>query len=129
MPFLTDLDVRLIDPLAHSGRGEWMLLAPLIFKDDFDATWTVPAGFHSDGASVPRVPIAFWLDGCTAHAPAVLHDWAIRTQACSRGYADELFKQAMESLGMPPSRIRRMYNAVRAHTCNLAARANPWRED
>lgn len=126
MPFLSDLDVRLVDPLAHSGRGEWMLLAPLIFKDNSDVIWTVPTGFFTDFASVPRVPVAFWLTGCTAHAPAVLHDWAIRAEVCPREYADTLFLQAMESVDMPPTRVRRMYNAVRAYTEQLAKRSTPW---
>jgi hypothetical protein len=114
--FRTTLDVRLVDHNAHSGRGEWMLLADLVFEDADGRVWTVPAGFRTDFASVPRVPIAFLLAGCTAHAPAALHDWACSTKPCPRSYADELFRQAMESVGMPPERVRIMYNAVRAYT-------------
>lgn len=126
MPFTTPLRAELIDHLAASGRGIWRLIDPLVFEDEYGMSWTVPAGFESDFASVPRAPIAFWLDGGTAHAPAALHDWAIRSASTSRVYADDLFRQAMESLNIPPGRVRRMYNAVRAHTENLARRQNPW---
>jgi len=126
MPFRTPLKVELIDPLAHDGQGEWALLAPLEYVTNAGVLYVVMPNFRTDFASVPRVPIAYLLTGNTAHAPAALHDWLIREHVVPREEADAIFREAMESIGMPPSRIRRMYNAVRAHTENLAKRANPW---
>jgi hypothetical protein len=126
MPFLTPLRVELVDPLAHDGQGEWALLAPLMYEDKHGDMWTVPVGFATDFASVPRAPFAYWLYGNRAHAPAVLHDWACRTEVCPRERADELFLEAMESIGMKPSHVGAMYRAVAGHTRNLAARLNPW---
>lgn len=128
MPFVSDLDSRLIDDLANDGRGSHKLLAPLIFIDKEGIEYVVPTGYITDFASVPRVPIAFLLDGGTAHRPSTLHDYLITSHLVSRERADELFREAMESLNMPPSRVRRMYNAVRAFTCQLTQRVNPWRE-
>jgi len=128
--FRTSLQVELIDPLAHKGQGLWRLLHPLVFEDDYGAVWTAPVDFESDFASVPRLPFVYAWAGNSAHGPSVIHDWAIRTKACSREYADELFRQAMESIGMPKWRIAIMYQAVCAETRNIAARLNPWaRED
>jgi hypothetical protein len=124
--FLTPLMVELIDHIANNGQGEWYLIAPLTFIDKEQTRWTVPVGFTTDFASVPRVPFAFWIYGCRAHAPAVLHDWACRTNACPREKADELFLEAMESTGMKPSHAGAMYRAVAGHTRNLAAKLNPW---
>lgn len=127
MSFRTSLQVELIDPLAHKGQGLWRLLQPLVFEDTYGGVWTVPADFESDFASVPRIPFIFAWAGNTAHGPAVLHDWAIRTEACAREYADDLFRQAMESINMPHWRIALMYQAVAAETRNIACRLNPWK--
>jgi hypothetical protein len=126
MPFLTPLKVELVDHLAHDGQGEWALLEPLEYRTNAGVLYVVMPNFRTDFATVYRVPIAYLLTGNTAHAPAALHDWLLRHEAIPREEADLIFREAMESIGMPPSRIRRMYNAVRAHTENLAKRANPW---
>lgn len=116
----------MIDPLANNGQGEWSLLSPLVFVDDYAQEWVVPVGFTTDFASVPRAPIGYALVGNTAHAPAVLHDWVIRHNATSREYADDLFRQAMHAIGMPKWRIAIMYQAVAGYTRQLLNRINPW---
>jgi hypothetical protein len=126
MPFTTPLRIELIDPVANEGQGQWCLIDPLIYVSEEGTEYVVDTGFSSDLASTPRAPFAYWLYGNRAHAPAVLHDWAIRTEACPRERADELFLEAMESIGMKPSHAGAMYRAVAGHTRNLAARLNPW---
>jgi len=120
--FRTSLQVELIDPLAHKGQGLWRLIQPLIFEDDAGTYWSVPADFETDFASVPRVPFVYAAVGNTAHAPSALHDWAIRSKVCPRPHADELFRQAMESIGMPRWRVGMMFRAVSAETRNLEQR-------
>lgn len=52
------------------------LTAPLVYESDIlKCIITVPVGFQSDGASVPRVPIAYILFGGRAHHESVLHDY------------------------------------------------------
>jgi hypothetical protein len=126
MPFRTPLRVELVDHLAHDGQGEWAVLEPLEYVTNAGVLYVVLPFFRTDFASVPRAPFVYLLAGNTAHAPAALHDWLIRNEPIEREEADAIFREAMESIGMPPSRIRRMYNAVRAHTENIAKRANPW---
>lgn len=124
--FITRLRVELVDPLANAGQGEWELLSDLVYRSRDGRLWTVPTGFRTDFASVPRLPFAYAWAGNTAHGPAALHDWACRTMACPRPRADDLFAEAMESIGMPKWRIGLMYRAVSAYTRALAARINPW---
>jgi hypothetical protein len=76
---------------------------------------TVPAGFTTDFASVPRVPFAYWLFGNVTHKPAVIHDYlyTIGGTQRQREYADNVFFHAM--LADKESRIKAsaMFRAVR----------------
>lgn len=126
--FHNRLRAELIDHLANDGQGEWELLSALAFEDKDGTLWIVPAGFTTDFSSVPRLPIVYLRYGNRAHAPAAVHDWAIRTKACSREYADQLFLQAMESIEMEDKHSGPMFRAVSAETRNIAARDNPWSE-
>lgn len=126
MPFVTSLRVELIDHLTNDGQGTWLLMSPLKYVATNGIEYVIPEGFATDFASVPRIPLAYLLAGCTAHAPAVLHDWLIRSNYCKREEADLLFREAMESIDMPNWRINIMYNAVRGETQNIANRNLTW---
>lgn len=73
----------------------------------------VPAGFVTDFASVPRVPVAFLVAGDIAIAPAALHDWLYTVQVCERALADAVFLEAMESAKVNWLKRKLMYRAVR----------------
>ena len=103
--FLTDLQAKMLPD------GQIRLLTPLIWQTDTD-TITVPRGFISDGASVPR---AFWwfcppLRGPHARA-AVLHDHLCVVGKDQRR-ADRIFLEALESCGVGWFRRRVMFRAV-----------------
>lgn len=104
---LTSLDVRYID-----GRN-WMLLAPLIALVDGEKLIRVPDSFVTDFASVPRIPLAFWLFGNIGHRAAVVHDWLYSTGEVSREYADEVLKALLEEEGAGTIRANAMYAGVR----------------
>lgn len=94
--------------------SHWRLLEE--FKYDSDvagARIIVPAGFVTDFASVPRVPIAFWLVGDTAHAAAVVHDWLYTTGIFPKETADGVLYEAMRVSGMPAWRCRLIYWGVK----------------
>lgn len=77
--------------------------------------YTVPAGFLTDLASIPR-PLWTLLGhpaGRYAQA-AVLHDWLLEVAAVPRARADSIFLEAMEVLGVPRLQRRLMYLGVRA---------------
>uniref|UniRef100_A0A6M3IV19 DUF1353 domain-containing protein n=1 Tax=viral metagenome TaxID=1070528 RepID=A0A6M3IV19_9ZZZZ len=77
---------------------------------------TVQAGFETDLASVPRLPITYWLWGGRAHREGVLHDYLYRVDSIpvvKRSVADKVFLEAMKSRGKP-RRVRwPMYLGVR----------------
>lgn len=90
--YLTELDVRVVP-------AGWMLLLPFEAKlhaDDGTQEWlVVPAGFTTDGASVPRLPGAYLLFGGRARKAATLHDYCYERQR-DRAQADAIFLAAME---------------------------------
>ncbi|MGL4477376.1 MAG: DUF1353 domain-containing protein [Aeromonas veronii] len=114
--FQTALKVRLLDDTANAGAGQWALLAPLSYLADDGLLFSVPIGYRTDYASVPRFPGAYWLTGNTAHRPAVLHDWLISERIVPREAADDLFLEAMLSVGVPRWRALLMFAAVRGYT-------------
>lgn len=76
------------------------LTIPLTYKSDLlNCTFSVPAGFQSDRASVPRVPIIWMLFGDRAHREAVLHDYLYRVDSdpiVTRKQADDVFFESMQ---------------------------------
>jgi hypothetical protein len=105
--FLTALEVRKL------GTRDWVLLAPLQYRSALvDDVITVPTGFITDFASVPRAPLAYWLTGNTGHHAAVVHDYLYRTGRYTRHTCDEIFSEALTACGEPPWRVRLMYQGV-----------------
>ncbi|KJS41173.1 MAG: hypothetical protein VR70_05335 [Rhodospirillaceae bacterium BRH_c57] len=98
--------------LVHVGGEAWEVV------DDYRCTWlggkvTVPAGFLTDLASVPRlfqavVPVVGDQNGA-----ATVHDWCYHSQTMSRAEADSLFLAGMEAAGVGWARRWAMYGAVR----------------
>lgn len=113
--FVTDLSVRLVDDIENEGRGKWELCLPLIYESDIAGkTLTVPLGFKTDFASVPRLPVAYLLAGDTAHESAVVHDFLYTSGDFSRATADDVLLEAMAVTGIPAWRRYTIYYAVRA---------------
>lgn len=96
------------------GDNPYLLSEEYTFRTK-QSTWTVPAGYRYDGASVPRIPFVYARYGNTAHEAACLHDYLYEFQPCARKQADKAFLETMERFGNPPSRTQRrvMYMAVR----------------
>lgn len=87
----------------------------------------IPAGFHSDGMSVPRILWALmpaW--GDTGTRAAILHDWLLELAEPlqkddlplyrkKRAEADRQFYEALIALGVEKWRARLCYLGVRAY--------------
>lgn len=112
--FLTRLRVEQV------ARRRWILTGPLAYSSALlQATITVPAEFVTDFASTPHTPLAWWIAGGRANAPAVIHDWLYQTQPAglTRGEADAVLDEAMGADQIDPvGAITRglIYWAVRA---------------
>ena len=95
--FLTPL---VLSSVSSQGRGTWRVRAPLIYQSDLlRAPVTVPEDFVTDLASVPRLPVAYFLVGGIAHRAAVVHDWFYTSHEVSRAVADKILKEAAEADG------------------------------
>ena len=108
--FLTEMDVRCIDD------GAWILVSDRCYESDLLGLITVPAGFQTDFASVPRVPVFYMMFGDRAHRESVLHDFLYRLDAvppATRSQADDVFLEAMKERGKGFFVRRIMYWGVR----------------
>lgn len=104
--FLTKLRTEDVD----DGTG--VLTDPLVALLDDEVRITVPRGFKTDYASVPRIPLAYLLAGGIARRASVLHDYLYAKQV-DREWADNVFLGAMEADGVAWWRRKLMYQAVR----------------
>jgi hypothetical protein len=106
----------------------WRVLEAFEYDSDvLHARLILPAGFETDFASVPRVPVAYWLFGDTAHAAAVVHDYLYTTGLFPKATADSVFFEAMKASGVPFWRRWWMYEGV--HLLGGAAWTKHRKED
>lgn len=74
----------------------------------------VPGGFHTDLASVPRLPVVYLMVGGRGDEAAVIHDFLYTEQPCTRKQADEVFYEALLTMGVPRWQAWMMWCGVRA---------------
>jgi len=107
--------VKLSEP-SGLGRARWRTQSDLVYMADDKTVFIVPAGYVTDLASVPRLPLMYLFTGDTAHMSAVLHDYL-----CTDYYPDDMtwsraadiFLEAMQVEGVTGWRRWMMYWAVR----------------
>ena len=96
------MEAHFLTPIrAEKLTGKrWKLTDRLVYYSALlDATICAPAKFVTDFASVPRLPIAYWLFGGKADSPAGIHDLLYRWPFVSRIMADRVFNEAMREEG------------------------------
>lgn len=109
--FLTKLRMENAD---DQDDGEWVLTSALVYQSDVaKRTFVVPPGFKTNLASVPRLPIIFWLTGDTSSEAAALHDSLYSTREVTRAVADAVLREASEVTGVPAWRRWMMWAGVR----------------
>jgi len=106
--FPAPLRVELLD-----DRKSWRLLESFVFLDPEVGPIVVPAGFVTDYASVPRLPLTYTLFGPYGHAAAVIHDYLYATGLYPREVADRVFHRALRASGIARWRAGLMYAGVR----------------
>ena len=108
--FVTELHVRLLDD------GRWILVEPFSYEIGDKGSGiliSVPAGFVTDFASVPRI-LRWLIDTVGTHGKAaVLHDYLYSRGVPTRLIADAVFLEAMGVLGVPCLRRWLMFHGVR----------------
>lgn len=99
---------------VSDGDAMWILTEPLVYESvTLGRVLTVPAGFKTDLASVPRVPILYTLAGGTSDEAAVVHDYLYTVKIVPRGTCDDVFKEASRVTGVPAWRRNLMWIGVR----------------
>lgn len=113
-----------------ADNQQWMLVDDLVYiLGQTRVAVTVPKGFVTDFASIPR---AFWSFGLSPNGKysraAIVHDYLYWTQSCSRLEADNILVIAMKESLVPEATRNTIYSGVRigggaAWDGNAAARA------
>ncbi|WP_462389432.1 DUF1353 domain-containing protein [Acidovorax sp. Q11] len=125
MKFTTALQLERLEDTSRDGRGTWRLLGRLGYSSDLIGQVDVPQGFVTDLASVPRLPVAYFLAGGLAHAAAVVHDWLYTTHQVERATADAVFREACQACGVSAWRAWVMWLGVRAGGASSWAATGP----
>lgn len=105
--------------LEMLGHYKWRVYEPFEFylSDDNSDIISVPAGFITDLATIPRI---FWSlmppDGKYAKA-AIIHDYLYDNAFRTKYEADRIFLDGMTVLGVPKWKRVIMYWAVRLFGC------------
>lgn len=109
--FLDELDVRLI----NDELNLWVLDKNFRYKSDLlgGAIITVPAGFRTNFASVPRIPFAYLMFGGVANKAAVIHDYLYSTVKLNRAKCDAILREASKVSGVSWFRRNAMWLGVR----------------
>lgn len=108
--FRTPLRVEETDEFG----GIWTLLEPLRYYSDLlKRDITVPQGFQTDFASVPRLLGIYDLEGGKCNKAAVVHDWLYSTQCVDRATADAVLREAILASGYSAFTAGVFYAAVR----------------
>lgn len=94
--------------------GQWRLTQPLAYESEVaKLIITVPIGFRTDLASVPRLPVIYLLAGGTSNEAAVVHDYLYTVQLVPRSMADAVLREASAVTGVPAWRRWLMWAGVR----------------
>jgi hypothetical protein len=101
-----------VQPFA--SHDQFILLDDLTYSvGNSNVVLTVPSGFVTDYASIPR---GFWGIASphdTYSDAAVVHDYLYWTQSCTRRQADNIFYIAMKEASVNPIRRWFIYRTVR----------------
>ena len=99
----------------RDGSRTFRLTAP--FRYDSRIGWlTVPAGFLTDGASIPRIFWSIFSPTGSYFEAALIHDYLYSNVSAwhiDRAKADEIFLDAMEEIGVGWLTRKTIYRAVR----------------
>jgi len=112
--------VFISEPRLHpvGSKGDWALDSDFFVRiendagDDAPVNIKVPAGFATDLASVPRLPVVHWLFAGRARRAAILHDWLYELRY-PRKWADRVFRAAMQAEGVGAINRWAMWAGVR----------------
>lgn len=92
----------------------WKLRQPLVYEDPSGHEHIVPAGFETDGASVPWFLRSFTYSRERLLPVAALHDWHYRVIRVNRLWADDLMFHGSRALDVNKLSARFYWRVLRA---------------
>lgn len=96
------------------SEDEWSVAEDLRYRSDYlEEVITVPKGFKTDFASIPRFFHRLLPKNGKHDAAAVVHDWLYATAYTDKETADLVFLEAMEAIGVSLWKRQTMYRAVK----------------
>ncbi len=102
----------LLRPLQQ-GSGRWIVEEPLVYISDAGSLYTVPQGFITDLASIPRFLWSIWPPFGRYASAATLHDYFCESDWISRKDGDKVFLEAMKYSNVPVWKRYIIYWGVR----------------
>lgn len=110
---------KFLDPLETTEISDSIFTIadhPIRYLSEIAARmFTIPVGFFTDFASVPRwMPVIYALIGDRAHEAAALHDWLYYAAITTRKMADRVLREAVITCGISNWQANLFYIGVRA---------------
>ncbi len=102
-------------PLKNrKGRQFYQVNDPLVYKSDVASTIIkVPAGFVTDLASIPRLPLVDLLLNGLVDEPSVVHDYLYSVGMFLRDVSDRVLHEACILTGITPWKAHAICAGVR----------------
>ena len=100
---------------VQGGKGKWVVEEPLVYISDGGSYYTVPLGFVTDLASIPRILWSVWPPFGRYSSAATLHDYLCEVDWVSRYAGDRVFLEAMKYSNVPVFKRWCIYLAVRMY--------------
>lgn len=108
------LDPKGIPLTNRGGRQLYRVTKPLGYWSDVAKTFiSVPKGFITDLASVPKLPFVYLLLNGVGDMPGVVHDYLYSTGQLPRQVCDEVLKEACMVTGVAGWKVALIYAGVR----------------
>ncbi|RNM06860.1 DUF1353 domain-containing protein [Dickeya undicola] len=109
----TTIPAPTVRPFADSH--DWVLMEDITYQiGESGHTITVPKGFVTDFASIPKT---LWSFGLSQHGPyskaAIIHDYLYWSQGCTKEQADNILAIAMKESGVSEKTATIIYIGVR----------------
>lgn len=99
--FITETTLTILRGQFRQGRQLYRLHSTVVYESDLLNTRIyVPAGYITDLASVPKLPLLWLMAGGSGAEAAVIHDYLYSTHAVAgrpvtRSEADAVFREAI----------------------------------
>lgn len=107
MQMKNDIVVTHVKPVSMFGRGSWKLTQDAVFHGHL-----IPAGFVTDGISVPRILCFIFPSTWHAFNSSILHDFMLTKG--DRNRADIIFRETMILDGVPAFQRALFYYSARS---------------